>query len=102
MAVTVRLRSQGAKNHITYRVVVADSRSPRDGKYIECVGTYDPYAKEDNVLVKPDRLQHWISQGAQMSESVESLVKIAQPAIIQTLNVQREKARARARKSSKK
>lgn len=100
MAVAVRLRSQGARNHITYRMVVADKRSPRDGKYIECIGTYDPYAQtiDKKLQFKPDRLQHWIDNGAQMSESVEKLVKSAQPAIISALNERREKAFARKRK----
>lgn len=99
MAVTVRLRGQGSTNHVTYRVVVADKRHPRDGKYIECLGTYDPYAKNDDqkVQLKPDRLQYWINNGAQMSESVESLVKKVQPAIIKDLNERRQKALAKRR-----
>lgn len=94
MAVKVRLRSQGSTNHVTYRVVVTDNRSPRDGKYIECVGTYNPFAEkdEDKVTLKNDRLQHWLDVGAQMSESVESLVKKSSPAIMQQLLVKREKA----------
>ena len=100
MAVSVRLRSQGSTNHITYRMVVADRRSPRDGKYIECIGTYDPFASDNDkkVQFKPDRLQHWLDAGAQMSESVESLVKLVQPTIIQALYARREKALAKRRK----
>ena len=99
MAVTVRLRGQGSRNHITYRMVVADRRSPRDGKYIECIGTYNPYAEknDDKIQFKSDRLQHWINHGAQMSESVESLVQSVQPEIIQALNQRRENALAKRR-----
>lgn len=94
MAVKVRLRSQGSTNHRSFRVVVTDNRSPRDGKYIECLGTYDPYEENDEnkVTLKADRLQHWLDVGAQMSESVESLVKKCSPAIMQQLTLKREKA----------
>ena len=100
MAVKVRLRSQGATNHITYRMVVTDSRNPRDGKYIECIGTYDPYAAldQDKVNLKNDRLQHWLQVGAQMSECVESLVKKSAPAIMAQVLERRQKALVKRRK----
>jgi len=56
-------------------VVVADSRSPRDGKFIEIIGTYDPKKAEHNSTLKLDRIDHWISQGAQPSDTVRSLIK---------------------------
>jgi small subunit ribosomal protein S16 len=56
-------------------VVVADSRSPRDGKFIEIVGTYDPKKKDHNSTIKLDRIEHWMSKGAQPSDTVRSLVK---------------------------
>ncbi|MBS0655567.1 MAG: 30S ribosomal protein S16 [Verrucomicrobia bacterium] len=100
MAVKIRLRSQGTTNHVTYRLVVTDSRSPRDGKYLEAVGWYDPYAAKDDdkVSLKLDRIQHWIDQGAQMSDCTESLVKMAAPAITRALQEKRVKAAQKRRK----
>src|SRR5882762_420514 len=75
MAVSIRLRREGAKNRPYYKVIVADSRSPRDGKFIELIGTYDPKKPEHNSTLKLDRIDHWISQGAQPSDTVRSLIK---------------------------
>ncbi|MEY2563112.1 MAG: small subunit ribosomal protein [Verrucomicrobiota bacterium] len=75
MAVSIRLRREGAKNRPYYKVVVADSRSPRDGKFIEIIGTYDPKKPDHNSTLKLDRIDHWISQGAQPSDTVRSLIK---------------------------
>ena len=75
MAVSIRLRREGAKNRPYYKVVAADSRSPRDGKFIELIGTYDPKKPDHNSTLKLDRIDHWISQGAQPSDTVRSLIK---------------------------
>ena len=75
MAVSIRLRREGAKNRPYYKIVVADSRSPRDGKFIELIGTYDPKKPDHNSTLKLDRIDHWISQGAQPSDTVRSLIK---------------------------
>ncbi|PZR77126.1 MAG: 30S ribosomal protein S16 [Chthoniobacterales bacterium] len=75
MAVSIRLRREGAKNRPYYKVVVADSRSPRDGKFLELVGTYDPKKEGHNSTLKLDRIEHWISRGAQPSDTVRSLIK---------------------------
>ena len=75
MAVSIRLRREGAKNRPYCKVVVADSRSPRDGKFIEIIGTYDPKKPDHNSTLKLDRIDHWISQGAQPSDTVRSLIK---------------------------
>lgn len=75
MAVSIRLRREGAKNRPYYKVVVADSRSPRDGKFIELIGTYDPKKPGQNSTLKLDRIEHWISRGAQPSDTVRSLIK---------------------------
>ena len=75
MAVSIRLRREGAKNRPYYKVVVADSRSPRDGKFIELIGTYDPKQPEHNSTLKLDRIEHWIAKGAQPSDTVRSLIK---------------------------
>ncbi len=73
--VRIRLRREGAKNSPYYRVVVADSRSPRDGKFLELIGTYDPKAKGENFKLKLDRAEHWLSVGAQPSETVASMIR---------------------------
>jgi small subunit ribosomal protein S16 len=75
MAVSIRLRREGALNRPYYKVVVADSRSPRDGKFIEIIGTYDPKKTGHNGTLKMDRIEHWISKGAQPSDTVRSLIK---------------------------
>jgi small subunit ribosomal protein S16 len=75
MAVSIRLRREGALNRPYYKVVVADSRSPRDGKFIEIIGTYDPKKPGHNSTVKLDRAQYWIARGAQPSDTVRSLIK---------------------------
>lgn len=75
--VTIRLSRGGAKKKPFYQMVVADSRSPRDGRFIENVGFFNPMAKgqEEKLRVDLDRVEHWISQGAQPSERVAALVK---------------------------
>src|SRR5207253_7482953 len=75
MAVAIRLRREGALNRPYFKVVVTDTRSPRDGKFIEIVGTYDPKTAGQNSTLKLDRIEHWISKGAQPSDTVRSLIK---------------------------
>ena len=75
MAVSIRLRREGTTNRPYYKVVVADSRSPRDGKFIEIIGTYDPKKPGHNSTLQMDRIEHWISKGAQPSDTVRSLIK---------------------------
>jgi small subunit ribosomal protein S16 len=77
MSVAIRLRRDGGKNRPYYRIVVADKHSPRDGKFLELVGTYDPEKAGDNFTVKLDRIEHWVSKGAQPSDTVASIVKKA-------------------------
>ena len=75
--VSIRLRREGTKNSPYYRVVVTDQRSPRDGKFIEQVGVYDPRKPGTNSELAVDRLDYWISKGAQPSDTVRSLLKKA-------------------------
>ncbi len=77
MAVTIRLRRDGTKNSPYYRIVVADKHSPRDGKFLELIGTYDPKKKVDNSTVKVARAEYWIKNGAQPSDTVRSILKKA-------------------------
>ncbi len=75
MAVSIRLRREGALNRPYYKVVVAESRSPRDGKFIEIIGTYDPKKSGHNSTLKLDRAEYWLNKGAQPSDTVRSLIK---------------------------
>ena len=75
MAVSIRLRREGTKNRPYYRIVVADSRSPRDGRFIEIIGTYDPKQTGQNSSFSVERAEYWISKGAQPSDTVRSLIK---------------------------
>src|SRR5436305_8279274 len=75
MSVAIRLRREGALNRPYFKVVVADKRSPRDGKFIEIVGTYDPKKPGINSTLKLERIEYWISKGAQPSDTVRSLIK---------------------------
>lgn len=77
MALKIRLRQQGRHNRPFYRLVVADARSPRDGKYVEALGWYNPFEAEldKSIFLKPDRIQHWLDVGAILTESAESIVQ---------------------------
>ena len=74
--VKIRLRRMGAKKAPYYRIIVADSRCPRDGRFIEELGTYDPMAEgEQRIKVDMERAQYWIANGAQPTETVSGLLK---------------------------
>jgi len=75
MAVKIRLARHGTKKKPFYRIVVADGESPRDGRYLENVGTYDPLINPAKVTLKPERIRYWIDQGALPSDTVRSLLK---------------------------
>ena len=77
MSVAIRLRREGSLNNPYYKVVVADQRSPRDGKFIELVGNYDPKKPGDNANVDLARIDYWVKNGAQQSDTVRSIVKKA-------------------------
>ncbi len=76
------MKRVGAKNSPYFRIVVADSRSPRDGKFIEEIGSYQPLKKCDNFILKLDRAQYWVSKGAQPSDTVASFIKKAAKAAV--------------------
>lgn len=75
MAVKMRLRRMGKKKAPSYRVVVADSRSPRDGRFIEEIGFYDPCTEPATIKIDADKAKKWISNGALPTETVRSLLK---------------------------
>jgi small subunit ribosomal protein S16 len=75
MAVRVRLTRVGSKKNPIWRVVVADQRSPRDGRFIETIGHYNPQTNPSTITLDEERLQHWLDRGAQPSGQVKQLVK---------------------------
>ena len=75
MAVKIRLRRMGAKKSPFYRIVVADSRYPRDGRFIEEIGTYNPTVTPSEVKVDADKAKQWIANGAQPTDTVKALLK---------------------------
>lgn len=80
MAVAIRLRREGARNHPFYRVAVADQRSPRDGKFIELIGHYDPKKAGENFTIDLSRAEYWLSVGARPSQTVMSIINKARKA----------------------
>ena len=77
MAVKIRLRRMGAKKAPFYRIVVADSRSPRDGRFIEEIGTYDPTKNPSVINVDLEKANKWIANGAQPTDTVKKILKIS-------------------------
>jgi len=81
MAVRLRLARMGRKKHPFYRIVAADQRAPRDGRFIERLGYYDPMQEPVDIKVNLERVDYWIGQGAQASETVSSLIKKARASV---------------------
>jgi small subunit ribosomal protein S16 len=77
VSVKIRLRRTGRKKQPTYRIVIADSRSPRDGKFIEVIGQYAPRQGEQALNLKNDRVNYWLDSGAQPTDTVRSLLRKA-------------------------
>lgn len=106
MALKIRLRQQGRNNRPFYRVVVANSRSPRDGKYVEALGWYNPFESENekNLFLNQERIQHWIANGAELSENVEALMHRQLPAVLRarTEKTVAKRAKALAKRKSRK
>ena len=75
--VKIRMRRTGCTNHATYRIVAADARSPRDGKFLEILGSYDTQVKENNFKLDLERVDYWLSKGAKPSATVASLIRRA-------------------------
>ncbi|UCG14739.1 MAG: 30S ribosomal protein S16 [Deltaproteobacteria bacterium] len=75
MSVRIRLARKGSKKRPFYRIVVADAQAPRDGKFLEIIGTYNPLTDPAQVQIDPERLQLWLEQGAQPTDTVRSLIK---------------------------
>lgn len=106
MALKIRLRQQGRTNRSFYRLVLTDSRSPRDGKYVEALGWYNPIEAEDDkkLSIKADRIQHWLGLGAQLTDNAATLIKRSAPEIIraQTEKKLAHRAKMAAKRKEKK
>ena len=74
MSVKIRLKRMGSKKRPFYRIVVVDSRSPRDGRFIETVGTYNPLTEPEQVTLKEEAIMNWLSNGAQPSDTVRNIL----------------------------
>ena len=79
MPVRIRLRQTGKRSQHSHRIVIADGRSPRDGRFIECIGTYDPRHKLEKIDL--ERVDYWLPRGAQPSETVDAIIKRARAGI---------------------
>lgn len=100
MSIKIRLSRAGAKKQAYYRIVVADSRSPRDGRFIEKVGTYNPRAPHDHkdrLVVKEDRIKHWVSVGALPTDRVARLFSKIGLAEAPKVNAQTKQDKPRAK-----
>ena len=81
MAVKIRLSRHGSKKKPFYRIVASDSIYPRDGRFIETLGTYDPRNKVNGLKLKKEAIEEWIKKGAQLTDTVKKLMKIPSPAV---------------------
>lgn len=108
MALKIRFRQQGRTNRQTFRLVVTDIRRPRDGKYLEAVGSYNPFQAENNLKLNLERIQFWLSKGAQIADNAEKLIAKTAPDLIKGLKAQQHAkrikmaAKRRALKKAKK
>ncbi len=105
MALKIRFRQQGRANRQTYRLVVTDIRHPRDGKYVESLGSYNPFATGVNFTLNEERLQYWIGQGALLTDAAKDLIKATFPSVATFLEEKARKKRLKVvqkRKASRK
>lgn len=104
--VKIRLRRQGKKRQPVYRIVVAESRAPRDGAFIETLGYYNPLTQPETIELNEERLRHWMSNGAQPSDALEDLLRrkglISHETRVQRSAVARRDAQARAKVAAEK
>lgn len=95
MVLKIRMRQMGRKNRQTFRLVLTDIRRPRDGKYLETLGSYNPLQAENNFTVNTDRIQFWLDKGAQLSDNARALLAKTAPAFIKTYQAKLEAAKVK-------
>lgn len=108
MALIIRMRQQGANSRQRFRIVVTNSRYPRDGKYVEKLGWYNPFGAPDkNYFLDVPKLQYWIGLGAEISDRVKSLVKRLSPEVVKEMGekkvarMNKERAKKKKRAAAK-
>lgn len=102
MALVIRMRQQGASSRQCFRIVLTDSRSPRDGKYMEKLGWYNPFASDDkSFFIDLQRIQYWMGVGAQISDRVKTLVKQVAPEVIREMGQKKVEKAAKERAKRK-
>jgi small subunit ribosomal protein S16 len=99
MALKIRLRQQGRTNRQTYRLVVTDIRNPRDGKYLEMIGWYNPFSNTNDSQINIERINYWVGQGAEITLSAQNLIARVAPDIMKEI---RAKEHARRVKNTQK
>ncbi|MBI2743762.1 MAG: 30S ribosomal protein S16 [Chlamydiales bacterium] len=95
MAVKIRLRQQGKKNRQTYRLVLIDGRSKRDGKYLENLGWYNPFENQNNLSVNAERVAYWLDKGAEISHQAMTLVAKSAPEVVKNYHEKRMATRTK-------
>ena len=98
--VRIRMRRTGCTNHATYRIVAADARSPRDGKFLEILGWYDTQMKENNFQLDLERVEHWLKNGAKPSTTVASLIRRAKNPNLKPHHATKAKAKTEAKSAA--
>jgi len=93
MALKIRLRQQGRTNRQTYRLVVTDIRNPRDGKYLEMIGWYNPFDTTKEAQLNVERIQYWVGQGAQMTPNAQTLIARTAPELIKEIRAKEQMRR---------
>jgi small subunit ribosomal protein S16 len=105
MALKIRLRQQGRSNRQTYRLVVTDIRNPRDGKYLEMVGWYNPFGTAKDCAFDLDRINFWVGQGAQITSNAQALIARVAPDVMKGIrakeHIKRVKQTAKRRAGKK-
>jgi small subunit ribosomal protein S16 len=97
----IRLRQMGRTNRLTYRLVVADARIPRDGKYVEMIGWYNPFNQDEDCKIYTDRLSYWLSQGAVLTEKAKVLVSKTAPEVLHSLSEKQNQKRLKLKEKRK-
>ena len=102
MALVIRMRQQGTSSRQRFRIVVTDERNPRDGKYVEKLGWYNPFGENDkNCFLDVPRLQYWVDNGAQVSDRVKSLVNRLAPEVVKEM-IQKKVAKVEKKRVKRK
>ncbi len=95
MALKIRLRQQGRANRQTYRLVVTDIRNPRDGKYLEMIGWYNPFSTTQDSVVNVERINYWVGQGAQITVNAQSLIARIAPDVMKEIRAKEHARRVK-------